>query len=103
MKNRNFAEKEENSCSQTNSQSVPKFQKQTILRKSGVHKPSTETDSLPGEQKTGNGRKKCRKPGCSTFGKFNLVGQISAVAAFKQLQVKTFPMIYHHVGLSKTF
>ena len=32
-------------------------------------------------------RKKCRKQGCSTFGKLNLVGQITAVAAFQQFQL----------------
>ena len=44
MKSRNFSEKEKNECAQTYSQSVPIWQWEKHLWKSGDQKPSTETD-----------------------------------------------------------
>ena len=44
--------------------------------------------SLPDEKKNWKRTKKiCTKRGCSAFGKLNLVGQTSAVAAFQQFQL----------------
>ena len=80
-----FGWKRKNKGSQTKSQRVPIWQKQTNLWNPRAHKISRNWFRYQ-LIKTGNGREKCRKRGYSTFLRLNLVDQFSAVAAFKPFQ-----------------
>ena len=86
MKSRSFAEKETTIVLRLTHKWYQFCNTKQFWGKLGPKNHQQNLTSLP-DDKNWKWTKKFRKWGCSTFGKLNLVGQISAFAAFKQFQL----------------
>ena len=94
MKSRSFAEKEKTIVHRLTHKAYQFCNSKQIWGKVGPTNSQQKLAPYRVKKNWNRRKKKCRNWGCRTFGKFNLVGQISAVAAFKQFQlVVTFWVI----------